>query len=142
VRYNAAKFSITAEYVLNSNKNLVTAGGVPILRTRVTADRGYLQGEYRFNSSWGAMARFDASYNNRHDRSGREFAAANPGSDRKSRMSRDFTVGVNWRSGEHWGAWAEYHRIEGTSSLQAVDNPAPGPANRWSLWLLMAGYKF
>jgi hypothetical protein len=87
------------------------------------------------------MARFDTAFVDRRDRSGREFAAANPGADRKSRLSRDFTVGLNWHAGEHWGIWGEYHRIEGTRSLQALENPGPALADHWSLLMLMAGYK-
>ncbi len=141
-RYNSAKFSITAEYVRNPNKNLLTLAGSPLLRTRTTADRGYLQGEYRFNPRWGAVLRLDASYVDMHDRSGREFAAANPGADRKSRLSHDVMVGVNWRYGEHWGFWGEYHWIDGTASLQRLENTAPVTDNRWSLIMLMAAYKF
>ena len=141
MRYNAEKFSITSEYVLNPNRNLVTLGGAPLQRTYIAAERAYLQGEYRLNSQWGAIARYDAAFIDRRDRNGREFAAANPGADRKSRLSRDLTVGLNWRSGEHWGIWGEYHWIDGTASLQRLENPAPHPANRWSLVMLMAGYK-
>ncbi len=87
------------------------------------------------------MARIDASFLNRHDRSGREFTAASLGTDRKSRMSRDVVLGVSWRSPQHWGAWAEYHWIDGTALLQRLENPGPRK-DRWSMLLLMAGYRF
>jgi hypothetical protein len=141
VRYNAEKVTITSEYVLNPNKNLATLGGAPILQTSITADRGYLQGEYRLNPHWNAVARVDASFSDRSDRNGREFAAANPGADRKSRFSRDMMVGLNWRSGEHWGIWGEYHWIYGTASLQGIENPTPALEDRWGLFMLMAGFR-
>jgi hypothetical protein len=141
-RYNAERFTVTAEYVLIPNENHVTFRGTPIVQTRVVADSGYLQGEYRFNSRWGAMARMDAFFRDRHDRSGRDFAAANPGANRRSRVSHDFTLGINWRPDEHWGAWAEYHWINGTAALQALENPPPIPDQRWSMLMLMVGYKF
>jgi hypothetical protein len=141
-RYNAEKFSITSEYVTNPNKNVVTLGGAPLLRTHIVADGGYLQGEYRFDSHWGAMARLNATYRDRRDRSGREFAAANPGVDRKSRMSRDVTLGLNWRYDEHWGVWGEYYWIDGTALLQSLENPAAEMKDRWSMLMLMAAYKF
>lgn len=141
-RFNAEKVSVTAEYVRNPNKNRLTAAGIPILQTRVVADRGYLQGEYRFNTSWGAVARLDASFSNMHDRDGREFAAANPGADRKSQFTRDLMLGVNWKYGEHWGLWGEYHWIDGTASLQRLENPAGTPEGRWSLLILMAAFRF
>jgi hypothetical protein len=140
-RYNAERFTITAEYVLVGNDNYLTFSGIPVVQTDITADSGYLQAEYRFNHRWGAMARMDSSYRNRNDRSGREFAAANPGVDRKSQLSHDFTLGLNWRPDEHWGVWGEYHWINGTSTLQGIENPQP-VKQRWSMLMLMAGYKF
>ena len=140
-RYNAEKFSITAEYVLNPNKDVVTLGGVPLLRTSITADAGYVQGEYRINSSWGAFARLEGTFLDRSDRSGHQFAAASPGADPDSRSARAIVVGANWRYGEHWGIWGEYHWINGTALLQKLENPQP-LVDHWSLILLMAGYKF
>ncbi len=141
-RYNAEQFTVTAEYVLIGNDNYVTLGGMPLLRTEVTADSGYVQAEYRFHQRWGAMARVDTFYRDRNDRSGREFAAANPGIDRRSRVSHDFIIGINWRPDEHWGVWGEYHWINGTAALQRQENPLPVRKQRWSMLMLMAGYKF
>jgi hypothetical protein len=140
-RFNAEKFSITAEYGTNPNKDVVTVAGMELLRTSVTADGGYLQGEYRISPSWGAFARVEAQFADRGDRSGREFVAANPGADRASRFSRAVVAGANWRYGEHWGVWGEYHWIHGTSSLQRLENPQP-LVDHWSLIMLMAGFKF
>lgn len=141
-RYNAERFTITAEYVLVGNDNYLALGGVPLVQTDVKADNGYLQAEYRFNRRWGAMARMDSSYRNRNDRSGRKFAAANPGVDRRSQVSHDFTLGINWRPDEHWGVWGEYHWINGTAMLQPLENPPPIREQRWSMLMLMVGYKF
>ena len=140
-RYNAEKFSITAEYGVSPNKDRVTVRGVLALADSVTADGGYLQGEYRINSSWGAFARVEANYLDRSDRSGRKFQAANPGADRASRSFRSIVVGGNWRYGEHWGIWGEYHWIDGTVLLQKRENPQP-LVDHWSLIMLMAGYRF
>lgn len=142
VRYNGEKLRVTSEYVYNPNKNLVTFGGAPLLQIRTVADAAYLQGEYRLNPQWGVLARIDAAFKDRNDRSGREFAAANPGADRKSRMARDFTIGVNWHPNEHWGFWGEYHWIDGTGLLQPLENSEDPVKDRWSLIMLMAGYKF
>jgi hypothetical protein len=140
-RFNAEKFTITTEYARLTNDNRADVGPVPLLRQRVDADSGYVQADYRFNPSWSAFARFDASFSDIHDRSGRKFAAANPGADRKSRMRRDLVAGVNWRYGEHWGVWGEYHWIDGTSSLLALENPGPRE-DRWSMLMFMVGFKF
>jgi hypothetical protein len=140
-RYNSERYSVTAEYVLNPNTNRVTSGGTEILRAHLEAERGYLQGEYRLTPQWGLMARLDAAFSDRHDRSGREFAAAT-GANRKSRQSRDMILGVNWRPDEHWGVWGEYHLIDGTASLQRAENPGGPSDDQWSLIMLMAAYKF
>jgi hypothetical protein len=142
VRHNAERFTITAEYVVVGNDNSLTFQGTPIVQTRIDADSAYLQGEYRINRQWGAMARIDGFFLDRTDRSGRDFAAANPGAARRSRFSRDLVVGLNWRPDEHWGVWGEYHWINGTASLQALENPPPVREQRWSMLMLMAGYKF
>lgn len=141
-RFNAERFTVTAEYVVVGNDNLVTFGGIPVVRTDIKADSGYLQGEYRIASQWTVMARMDSFYRNRNDRSGREFAAANPGADRRSQVSHDFTLGVNWRPDEHWGVWLEHHWLNGTATLQPLENPPPVREQRWTMLMLMAGYKF
>lgn len=141
-RYNAERFTITAEYVVIGNDNLLLLGSAPLLRQSIEADSGYLQAECRVSPRWSVMTRMDSFYRNRHDRSGREFAAANPGADRRSQVSHRFTIGVNWRPDEHWGVWAEHHWINGTAALQALENPPPVRDQRWSMLMLMAGYKF
>lgn len=141
-RYNAERFTVTAEYVLIDNDNRLTFMGTPFLHQRAAADSGYLQAEYRVGSAWTLMARMDGFYHDRHDRSGHDFAAANPGADRRSRFSHDFTIGVNWRPDEHWGVWAEHHWINGTATLQSLENPPPVREQRWSMLMLMVGYKF
>lgn len=141
-RYNAERLTLTAEYVVIGNDNVVTLGATPLLRQSIEADSGYLQAEYRLAREWTAMTRIDSFYRNRHDRSGREFAAANPGADRRSQVSHDFMVGLHWRPGEHWGVWAEHHWINGTALLQRHENPPPVRDQRWSMLMLMAGYKF
>lgn len=141
-RFNAERVSITAEYMLIGNDNLLTLSGLPLQHTRANADSGYLQAEYRVAPTWTLMARMDSFYRNRHDRSGREFAAANPGVDRRTQVSHDLTVGINWRPDQHWGVWAEHHWINGTATLQPLENPPPVRDQRWSMFMVMAGYKF
>lgn len=141
-RFNAERFTVTAEYVIIGNDNLVTLGGMPVVHTDIKADSGYLQGEYRVTRAWTVMARMDSFYRDRNDRSGHKFAAANPGADRRSQVSHDFTLGVNWRPDEHWGVWAEHHWINGTATLQSLENPPPVRHQRWTMLMLMAGYKF
>lgn len=141
-RFNAERLTLTAEYVLVGNDNLLWLGSTPLLHQETTADSGYLQAEYRVNPRWSLMTRIDSFYRDRNDRSGHDFAAANPGVDRRTTFSHDFTIGVNWRPDEHWGVWAEHHWINGTATLQALENPPPVRDQRWTMLMLMAGYKF
>jgi hypothetical protein len=141
-RYNAEKFSITAEYAINPNKDSVTLAGRTLVNSESTGDTGYVQADYRFTSRWSAMARFDAAFKDRSDRDGRAYAAATPGTDRASRYGYDFTVGLNWRYGEHLGLWGEYHLIDGTDNVQPLQNQGRHLADHWSMLMLMAGYKF
>jgi hypothetical protein len=141
-RYNSEKFSITAEYAINPNKELISLGGTTVQNFDITADTAYLQGDYRFTSRWRAMARFDAAFRDRSDRNGGEYLAANPGANRASRYGYDFAVGLNWRYGEHWGIWGEYHLIDGTLNVQPLQNQARHLVDHWSMLMLMAGYTF
>jgi hypothetical protein len=142
VRYNAEKFSITAEYALNPNKDSIALAGTTIVNSDITSDTGYVQADYRFTSRWSAMARLDTAFLDRSDRDGRKYAAENPGTDPASRYGYDFTVGLNWRYGEHWGLWGEYHAIDGTQNVQPMQNQGRKPSDHWSMLMLMAGYTF
>jgi hypothetical protein len=141
-RYNSEDFSITAEYAINPNKALITLAGIPIQDYDITADSAYLQGDYRITSRWRAMARVDAAFRDRTDRSGGRYAAANPGTDPASRYGYDFTVGLSWHYGEHWGIWGEYHLIDGTQNVQPLQNPGRQLTDHWSMLMSMAGYTF
>jgi hypothetical protein len=133
LRYNAREFSITSEYVRGANKGFFS---------KTTPDSLYLQGDYRLGPAWRLMTRIDAAFLDDSDRNGHEYAAAHPGTDPASQFAYDLTVGVNWRDGQHWGAWAEYHRIYGTATVQPLDNIGHTPDDHWSLFMLMIGYRF
>jgi hypothetical protein len=136
-RYNAEKFGLIAEYAINPNKDLLTLAGTTLQNSQTIADTGYLQGDYRITARWGVMARLDAAF-----RDGQAYAQANPGTDPASRYGYDFTVGLNWRYGQHWGIWGEYHLIDGTDSVQPLQNQGRRLADHWSMLMLMAGYTF
>jgi hypothetical protein len=142
VAYNAAAYSLTAEYALVGNDNVVTINGTPALVEEIKAEGAYLQADYRLTPRWSLMARYDAFFRDRNDRNGRGFAAANPGADRHTRFAHDFAVGASWKPDMHWGVWVEYHAIDGTANVQGQDNIGNPPDNPWSMLLLMAGYRF
>lgn len=144
VRYNGERVSVTAEYALNPNEDFLAINGteIPSENSQATADSGYLQGDYRINSHWSVSARADLFFHNRNDRSGTDYAQANPGVSRYSRFAYDYMAGVHWRHDEHWGVWAEYHWIDGSGTVQSLDNLDRSIANRWSVLAMMAAYTF
>jgi len=141
-RYNAERFSLTAEYAIGPNRDFVTLGGNVIQNFRIVADSGYLQGDYRINSRWSALARADAYFRDRGDRDGQAFVAANPGARAASRYAYDLTAGLSWRPNARWGVWGEYHWIDGSATVQPLDNTGRVPADHWSTLMLMAGLRF
>lgn len=136
-RYNAQHFALTGEYELRFSSSAINFS--PMQKN--AGDGFYLQGEYRFLPKWTALARYSASFFNRHDRDGRDYAEQTNG-DRYSRFSHDETLGVNWQPTDHWGLWAEFHLIQGTASVPFSDNVGRTPEDHWNLFQLMAAYRF
>lgn len=134
--YNAEVFSLISEYRLTTTKG--QSFGAPL---DSKGDGYYLQGEYRLPHSWTLMARYDALFNNRNDRDGETFAAQT-GGNRYSQFSRDVTVGAKWLYNDHWGIWGEVHVIDGTATVPLLDNLGRSLSNHWSMFLLMAAYRF
>lgn len=137
IRYNARSYAITGEYLLMQTRTELNIAPP----TSVAGDGFYLQGEYRFLPKWTALGRYSAGFADRHDRSGERYAAQT-GVDRYSRFSHDETVGLNWQPDAHWGIWAEFHLVQGTSLVPQIDNLGRTKADHWNLFQLMAGYRF
>ena len=137
VRYNGRNYSLTSEYSLTASKGNTTFTG-PI---DSKSDGIYVQGDYLLTSQWSVMGRYDLSFANRNDRDGSMFAAQT-GGDRYSQFSRDATVGVKWQFDEHWGVWGEYHLIDGTATVSQLDNQGRTLDDHWSMFLMMAAYRF
>jgi hypothetical protein len=142
VQFNAERWSLTAEYANNPNKDFLTLGSLTILDTYQAGDSAYLQGDLRLTPHWTLMTRLDGFFFNRNDRNGTAYVAAHPGTDRASRFARDAVVGLNWRSAEHWGIWGELHWYDGTASLQPLENTGHTEADHWILFMMMAAYRF
>lgn len=136
-RYNAERYSLTAEYANTRSKGHSSLGG-PI---DSASDGFYLQGDYRFSPAWSSFLRYDASFSDLHDRDGSD-AAAESGEPRHSRFAHAAVAGLNWTHGAHWGVRAEVHRIYGTSTAPALDNPDGADDAHWTLFAIMAGYRF
>lgn len=137
LRYNAARFALTGEYQMTQSRS-ITSLAPP---SDVISDGFYLQGEYRFAPRWTALARYNASFANRHDRDGREYAAAT-GGNRYTQFSHDETLGLNWQPNAHWGLWAEFHLIQGSGAVPLGDNAGRTLADHSNLFQVMAAYRF
>jgi hypothetical protein len=142
VQFNAERWSVTAEYAVNPNKDYLTLGSLTILDTYQAGDSAYLQADLRLTSHWTLMTRLDDYSYDRNDRSGTAYVAAHPGADRASRFARDAVVGFSWRSAEHWGVWGELHWVDGTATLQPLANVGHTEADHWTLFMMMAAYRF
>ena len=135
--YNARRYSLTGEYQLTMIKSEVSA----YPNTSTAGDGFYLQGDFHLTPHWTTMARYSATFENRHDRDGRTYAAQT-GGDRYSQFEHDETIGINWQPDRHWGIWAEYHVLQGTAGVPAVDNIGRTLSDHWTLLQLMAAYRF
>jgi hypothetical protein len=137
-RYDAERYSLTAEYQLTHSSG--DFGGP----TESKSDGAYVQADYRFAPQWSAMARLDASFSDRNDRSGDDCAGGGFGApaDRHECYTLATGVGLQWQPADRWGIWAEYYRFDGNSVVPTIENLGRTKDPHWGLLLLMAGYRF
>lgn len=136
-RYNAERYSLSAEYQNTRSQGHSSLEG-PI---NSASDGGYVQADYRYSPAWSGFLRYDATFSDLHDRDGSEAAAAT-GEPRHSRFAHAAVAGLSWTYGVHWGVRAELHRIYGTATAPALDNPDGADDAHWTLFAIMAGYRF
>lgn len=141
-RYNAERYSLTAEYGITSFDGTLRTFGVPA-HLDFLSDGYYLQADYFLSPRWTLMARYDVGALDRNDRNGSDCATSNGlPQDKHACYAHDLSAGVNWRPDEHWGFWAEYHLIDGTYSASQQDNENKTLDPHWSMLLLMGSYRF
>lgn len=137
LRYNAERFSVTGEYMYTRSESRSNFMG----NSAAASDGGYVQLDVRMTPQWSTYARYDATFSDADDRDGGE-AAETPGVERHSRFAHDVTLGLSWKPDAHWGVWAEVHRIYGTATAPALDNPGGADDERWTLFTVMAAFRF
>lgn len=138
-RYSAENFSITSEYQVTELESVFF--GMPF---NSKSDGIYVQGDYFLSPQWSLMTRWDSTFSDRNDRSGNDPSSTCRtfgGSDRHNCFAHDFVIGASWKSATHWGAWGEYHLIDGLATRDNQDNSSAGDPH-WSMFLLMAAYRF
>lgn len=136
LRYNAERFSVTSEYMYTRSETRSRALG----DTAGASDGGYVQVDVRLTPHWSTYARYDATFIDADDRDGSQAEAL--GEDRDSRFAHDLMLGASWKPHPSWGFWAEVHRIYGTGTAPELDNPDGADDERWTLFTVMAAYRF
>jgi len=141
-QYNAEHWSITSEYALRHFR--LSNFSDPRLEQNLTGESFYLQGTYRFSSSWEAVLRYDLLFTDRKDRSGKKYAAATGyKAPAHNHYAKDITIGLRWNITPAIMLSTEYHRINGTAWLSPLDNhDMTHTEKNWNLFAVQASYRF
>ncbi len=140
LQYNAEKWSLTGEFALRNSglKNFDN----PRVNFDVTGESWYLQYNHRFLDGWQWLIRYDSLISNRDDRSGKAYAASGAGP-AHSQYAEDITLGLQWNLHPSVMLAAEYHHVDGTGWLPALDNPDPSETRRrWNMLLFQLSLRF
>ena len=138
LQYNSEYWSLTSEYAL---RHFDYKDFNPLVDTNFTGESYYVQGSYRFAPKWDTFLRYDAAYTDKKDRDGTDWAAAAPGRVAHKRFARDWTFGAGWMANPKLLVRGEFHIIEGTAWLPALDNTMPTKEN-WNMLNLSLSYRF
>lgn len=138
-QYNGEKFSLTGEYLYQDNKFSDFGPFYPDVDS--ASESWYLQGGYRVKPNWQVYVRYDESYLNKNDKSGKgnDFI----GNPRHAAFSKDAMLGIRWDVNSSMMLRAEYHNINGSSWLTSADNPDRSKTKRyWDLFALQLSFRF
>lgn len=140
VQFNKEKWSLTGEYAIRSleTSNFSTS----MLNQSAIGESWYLQYTRRFLNDWQGFLRYDSLINNRDDSSGHKYETSGTGP-AHSQFAKDWTIGMQWRPHPQVLLSAEYHYIDGTGWLPALDNPNPAASSRyWNMFLTQLSLRF
>jgi len=134
------RFTLTAEY--HKQYNIFEGLGPLYPEVNPISENYYLQGDYRFNDQFQATLRYDVAYLNKDDKNGELFTFLTGGPSHAA-YSKDYMAGIRWTPNNSWMVQAEYHRIDGTSTLSFADNPdLVSTKQHWNLFALQLSYRF
>lgn len=141
LQYNLERWSFTTE-VARQKTSWGSLQGIfgmdPVNRT----EAGYLQAEYRINSRWSAVARYEKLYFDVDDRDGTKTEALT-GKPAHTQFAEDFTLGIGWQPSASWLIRAEWHRVTGTAWIPEQDTPDQNTlVKKWNLYALQATFRF
>lgn len=139
-QYNGEKFSLTAEYALqwnDFNNDPIHQDSSPI------GEHWYVQTGYRILDNVQLTLRYDSSVVDISDRKGKSLAASNPFLPAHIGYTQDIVFGTRWDITPNWMLRAEYHRVQGASTLSSFDNPdITSIAKNWNIYALQVAYQF
>lgn len=139
-QYNEENWSLTAEYALRRS-DLTNFAPRPDLGA--TGQSYYIQGTYRFTDALEGLVRYDELVWDLNDQKGEQFARqfGQFGATSYSRFAQDWTFGLRYEIMPSLLLSAEYHRINGTGWISALENPE-GTTQHWDMYLMMMSYNF
>ena len=135
-QYNAENWSITSEYALRRAK--LQNFGFPNIA--FTGQSYYVQGTYKLTNSLEAIVRYDDLIWDLDDRKGNTFAQLT-GAPNHIRFAQDWTFGLRYEIFPSLLLSGEYHRVNGTGWLSALEN-TEGTSQHWDMYLMMISYSF
>ena len=139
MQYNTDQFSLSAEYAI---RRIQESSPDNSFALDVAGNSYYLQALYRFNEKWQAILRYDALYNNRNDKHGKNYHALT-GRPAHTQFATDWTFGLRYNITSSFLVAAEYHYVNGTAWLPRQDNLDPNEMEqRWHIFALAASFHF
>jgi len=138
-QYSNENWELTAEY--SQMKSSITRSFFPNFNNVI--EGYYVQGSYQFTPTLQAVVRYDASFNNKSDHSGKKLSAET-GLPAHVFFAKDWMIGLRYDVTPSFMIRGEWHHIDGTGWLSSLDNNAdPGAMERkWDMLMLMGSWRF
>ncbi len=138
-QYSNENWELTAEY--SQMKSSITRSFLPNFNNVI--EGYYVQGSYQFTPTLQAVVRYDASFNNKSDHSGKKLSAET-GLPAHVFFAKDWMVGLRYDVTPTFMIRGEWHHINGTGWLSSLDNNAdPGAMERrWDMLMFMGSWRF
>lgn len=138
-QYNAEKWSLTGEYAL---RRADLTDFAPRPDFGFTGQSFYIQGTYKLTDALEGIIRYDELVWDLNDEKGNRFSELTGGLvPNHSRFAQDWTFGLRYEILPSLMLSAEYHRINGTGWISALENPQ-GTTQHWDLYTTMISYSF
>jgi len=140
-QYNAENWIYTSEY---ARREFEYSDIIYSPEDNFQGESYYFQGQYKLSSRWWGLLRYDVTYTDISDKSGKEFETKSRGTrPAYSRFAKDWTLGLRWDINSSWMVSAEHHWVNGTAWLPTQDNPDPLETEKnWRMFMLLGAYRF